>query len=77
MSAAAWRDHLATERTVWGVRGAFRKRERAFAAEGVLHDREAATLRRLAELGERDPLGLLYCTTKRERDARKVDHQAA
>lgn len=76
-SAAAWAAHLATERGTWGVRGAFRKRERAFAAEGVLHDREAATLRRLAELKESDPMGFLYCTTKREREALQRKDKAA
>lgn len=76
-SAAAWREHLATERGTWGVRGSFRKRERAFAAEGVLHDREAATLRRLAELKESDPMGFLYCTTKREREASQRKDKAA
>lgn len=76
-SAAAWAAHLATERGTWGVRGAFRKRERAFAAEGVLHDREAATLRRLAELKESDPMGFLYCTTKREREASQRKDKAA
>jgi hypothetical protein len=76
-SAAAWREHLAMERGTWGVRGAFRKRERAFAAEGVLHDREAATLRRLAELKESDPMGFLYCTTRREREALQRKDKAA
>jgi phage recombination protein Bet len=76
-SAAAWAAHLATERGTWGVRGAFRKRERAFAAEGVLHDREAATLRRLAELKESDPMGFLYCTTRREREALQRKDKAA
>lgn len=68
-SAAAWREHLATLHSKWHVVGSFRKRASAFAAEGVLHDREAATLRRLAELKESDPMGFLYCTTKREREA--------
>jgi hypothetical protein len=76
-SAATWAAHLAVERGTWGVRGAFRKRERAFAAEGVLHDREAATLARLAELKESDPMGFLYLTTKREREALQRKDKAA
>ena len=76
-SAAAWAAHLATERTVWGVRGAFRKRERDFAAEGMLSAREAEAVRRLVALGEKDPIGLLYCTTRREREASQRKDKAA
>jgi hypothetical protein len=59
-SAAAWREHLATLHSKWHVCGSFRKRASAFSAEGVHAAREAATLERLVELGEKAPRTLLY-----------------
>jgi hypothetical protein len=63
-SAAAWRDHLATHRNAWAVRGAFHKRAQAFTAEGVHAQREADALARITALGEPDARGLLHSTPR-------------
>jgi hypothetical protein len=63
-SAAAWRDHLATHRNAWAVRGAFHKRAQAFTAEGVHVQREADALARITALGEPDARGLLHSTPR-------------
>ena len=69
--AAAWERHIGAMTDPWAVRGAFRKRVAAFNVEDVHAKREEQTLARIAALGESDPLGFLYCTTRREREAAK------